>query len=566
MKLLSKFVVFCTLSAIGSMAVAHEGGHGPLPTQSDSGSESISGTVYLDKNRNGVQDKHEHGITGVSVSNGFDVVQTDHRGQYKIGLSEESILFISKPAEYEIPVDANNLPQFYYIHYPSGTPNVAEFEFPVIEPTGPLPEHIDFALWPAKRTKNVFRAMAFADPQARTDEFQDQLREDIVNELIDNPYRAAFGLVAGDVVDDNLDLYPRHIAMMGRIGIPLWNVPGNHDMNFRSPNDRYASETYKRYFGPTNFSFNHGDVHFIGLDNVQYKGDGQGSFDNTRYRGYLTEDQLQWLRNDLKFVDKDKLIVIVTHISLITYALDGKGERYNLGDNINTVNFADLVEILKPFNRVYAIAGHDTSNSWKVKIDHTHDWYGDWFIAHTLAEVRGNGWQRGPRDEREVRLATMQDGNPNGYYVMTFKGTSVQPRFIPAQGDPNTTMRITLDPLLEGTRDAEGNIVAINRGQLVPGTKVVVNLFDGGERDLVEVSVDGCDYTSMSNVLRTDPFMERINARYAGTDDSFSSPVPSSHIFEWVLPKLEPGLHVIRVTAKDEFGQKSKGTFTFEIL
>ena len=544
-------------------------GHG-LPNQSPShgdhaNGEFARGTVYLDSNANNVRDRGERGIGGVSVSNGIDVVQTDAHGRYQLQLAPESILFISKPAEYEVPVDGNNLPQFYYTHYPNGTPPVAAFEYPVIEPTGPLPAHIDFALLPGKHNVSRFKAMGFADPQAATDEFQDGVREDIVNELIGNPYGAAFGLVAGDVVDDTLSLYPRHNAMMGAIGIPIWNVPGNHDMNYDAPNDRYATETYKRYFGPTNFSFNHGEVHFIGLDNVDYKGAGQGEFDNGDYRGYLSPEQLQWIRNDLKFVPRQKLIVILTHISLITYALDGKGERYNLGDNINTVNLAELVNILKPFRRVYAMAGHDTSNSWKVKLDHTHNWHGDWFLSHTLAEARGAGWGSGPRDERDVRLATMQDGNPNGYYLISFNDTDVKPRFIPAEGDPDETMRITLDPLLHGTRGSNGEILAVNRGALLPATKLVVNLFDGGERDKVEVSIDRQPYEPMQNTLRTDPYLEREYAKYRGTPDAFARPEPSSHIWEYALGDLGPGLHTVRVRARDEFGQRSEETFSFEV-
>lgn len=593
MKQIVSVALGCALAAAPVAALAHGLPQGDRH-EHDGKADIARGVVYLDRNGNGVRDRGEPGIPRVSVSNGVDVVRTNARGRYAIPLPDESILFITKPAYLDVPVDENNLPQFYYIHYPDGTPPVAEFEFPVIEPTGPLPRAINFALLPMhkshagdgahgletgataaagdgygqhrrKRAPKEFRAMAFADPQARTDEFQDQVREDIVNGLIDNPYGAAFGLVAGDVVDDNLALYPRHNAMMGKIGIPIWNVPGNHDMNFRAPDDTYATQTYQRYFGPTDFSFDHGDVHFIGLDNVQYKGDGQGSFDNTSYRGYISERQLEWLRNDLRYVPRDKLIVIVTHISLITYALDGQGERYNLGDNINTVNLDELVEVLSPFQRVYALSGHDTSNSWKVELDHTHNWHGDWFLSHTLAEVRGNGWSAGPRDERDVRWATMQDGNPNGYYVMTFRGTEVEPKFIPAAGDPAMAMRIVLDPLLDGTRSPDGEVLAINRGTPLPGTNVVVNLFDGGERDRVEISFNGGPWEEMQHVLRTDPYMERIGERFAGTDDSLSSPQPSSHIWEFPLPTLEDGLHVVRVRSVDEFGQEASDALSFEI-
>ena len=159
----------------------------------------------------------------------------------------------------------------------------------------------------------------------------------------------------------------------------------------------------------------------------------------------------------------------------------------------------------------------------------------------------------------------MQDGNPNGYYVMTFKGTQVKPRFIPASGDPNKNMRIVLDPLLEGTRDTDNNVLAINRGRPLADTKIIVNLFDGGERDRVEVSIDNGDYHPMEIVLRTDPFMERLQERFAGTEDAFSRPQPSSHIWEYPLPQLQPGLHIVRVRSEDEFGQRAKGTFSFEI-
>ncbi len=538
------------------------------------GSDIARGVVYLDKNGNGVRDRNEPGIKGVSVSNGLDVVRTNGRGEYSISLPEESILFVRKPAKFDVPLDENNLPQFYYIHYPEGTPAVAEWKYEVIDPTGPLPERIDFALLPSKSTHHAsasgkFRAMAFADPQAKTEEEQDGVREDVVNELIGNPHDALFGITAGDVVYDTLSLYERHNKMFGQIGIPIWNVPGNHDINFPSPNDKYATQTYSKHFGPAYYSYDYGDVHFVALDNMEYAGAGN-RFDLSGYRGYVTEDQLTWLANDLKYVDRDKLIVIVTHIPLVTNALDGRGERYNLGSNINTANLPELLQVLMPFEKIYAIAGHDTSNSWKVEVNHTHGWYGSPWISHTLAEVRGNGWNRGPRnDETEVRSATMQDGNPNGYYVMHFDGTKVTPKFIPAgkKGNLDDTMRIVLDPWLEGTTDLDGNIQAINRGRLIPGARVVVNLFDGGERDTVKLSLDDGEYIEMQNVVRNDPFMVRQHEKYSGTPDAFSSPQPSSHIWEYELPyDLQPGLHKVEVRSKDEFGQQAQQALTFEIL
>jgi hypothetical protein len=560
MKLRLTALALLPLGLLPNLAFAKDG---RCPDGSLPGPDTAHGSVFLDENGNGRYDRAEHGIRGVSVSNGLDVIQTDGRGEYCIALPPESFLSISKPAEYEVPVDQNNLPQFYYTHYPNGTPPVAEWQNPVIEPTGPLPKVIDFPLLPGTRNVREFRVMGFADTQAGTQEEEDGIREDIVAPIINNPYGASFGFVAGDVVNDNLALFPRHNEIMGKIGVPIWNVPGNHDTNNESPTDRYATQTYSRYYGPTDFSFNHGDTHWIGADNID-----DGDDDRPSLGCVFNAQQLAWLRNDLAFVPKNKLLVIVTHCPLITYALDENGERYSLGGNINTINLSELVEILKPFGRVYAIAGHDTSNSWKVQLNHTHDWHGEWFMSHTLAEVRGNGWSTGPRTERDTRTVNMQDGNPNGYYVMTFKGTSVKPKFIPGKGDPNQSMRIVLDPLPLGTREAgTGRVLAINRGPLAADTKVIVNLFDGGDQDVVQLSLDGGPWATLSNVLRTDPFQERQYLQYVGTDSAVGRPEPSSHIWEFPLsPSLAPGVHTVEVTSRDNFGQEASDSFSFEVL
>ena len=124
----------------------------------------------------------------------------------------------------------------------------------------------------------------------------------------------------------------------------------------------------------------------------------------------LFQHQMLWLERDLANVAEDKLIVIATHISLISEASDGNPSHEITGPH--TDNFDQLLELLLPFNNVYGLAGHDTSNSWKVEINHEHGWTGQPWIAHTLAEVRGSGWTRGPKDLRGVADAMMEDGNP----------------------------------------------------------------------------------------------------------------------------------------------------------
>ncbi|PCJ23435.1 MAG: hypothetical protein COA96_11840 [SAR86 cluster bacterium] len=531
----------------------------------NSQSETASGYVYIDQNQNGTRENSETGIVGVSVSNGCEVTLTDNTGHYDITLAPMDILFVSQPSGYKISVDENNIPQFYYRHYPDGTPSViagtsVQWRWPVTEATGALPASIDFALTLDESASTQFTAYGFADPQAKFELGEDMMREDLVNTLIGNPYSAAFGITVGDVVFDTLSLYDRHKDMMSLMDVPQWYLPGNHDINYESPDSLFANETYKLHFGPIYYSFNQGNVHFISLNNVEYAG-ADKEIDGARYRGWIPDDQLYWLQQDLAKVAKDKLIVIATHIPLVAGATDNIGPTPAIGPG--TKNFAALLELLKPFENLYAIAGHDTSNSWKVEINHSHGWQGQPWIAHTLAEVRGNGWLTGPADLRGVRDAMMQDGNPNGFYLLKFDDDQVVPEFIPFPfgADGGKAMRIVLDPQLSFTG------TGINRGILQAGSKVVVNLFDGGVRDSLWISLDQSERTPMIYTVRTDPFAERVYEELKDSDSEISRPTLSGHIWEYLLPDtLMPGVHRIEVFSEDEFGQARRGAISFEIV
>ena len=125
---------------------------------SDQGSEMASGVIFDDLNQDGQRGSGEAAVPSVSVSNGCDVVLADSAGRYEIGLAPGQILFVSQPSGYVVPVDDNNLPLFFYRHYPNGTPTAidgapVEWLWPVIEPTGPLPVSIDFPLHRGRKHK-----------------------------------------------------------------------------------------------------------------------------------------------------------------------------------------------------------------------------------------------------------------------------------------------------------------------------------------------------------------------------------------------------------------------------
>lgn len=556
-----------------------------------------------------------------------------------------------------MPVNDVQLPQFYYTHYPNGTPNVAKFLFPVIEPTGPLPASVDFPLFSEDQDRNYNKkrkrrnredsddredtkvvALAFADPQAGNfSQFLDplvpddygnrqlsDLRDEFIQGLIGTDAR--FVMVAGDVVNDDLNLYPRHNRIMSVLRIPVWNALGNHDMNIKSPNDRYSTQSFIRTYGPPYYSFDYGDVHFVVLDNVYFKGntdpfaEGTGTQDRfepglpdggSTYRGEVTQEQLDWLRNDLRFVPKNKLVVLYAHIPFKTLAVSG-GNTIGAG-NINTVNLDELLEVLDRRKHVYSFSGHDTSNSWLVLLGKKEGRSADLPpIPHkTLAEVRTS--LSGPFDDRGVRVSNLEDGNPEGYYFMTFDGNKVETRFETAKSRLNTPslepgeqsdfqMRVSVGVSLD-RRAIEDLSVPCPAPDLEPigdPNYAIVNVFDGTELHRVEMSLDGGPFESMEHLVRKeevvtapngtirpkgtawclDPFMVRFKARITSflvgikadttTPEAkrfqIPTPDPSGHLWAATLPTdLAPGVHVLQVRSTDEFGNSAKANKVFEV-
>ncbi len=576
-----------------SLLVVLTGALGASAQSPSETADTATGVVFEDRNENGERDASEPGVPEVSVSNGRDVAQTDAQGRYSLAVTDETILFITKPADYVTPVDEHQLPQFHYIHYPNGSP--LDTHYPGIEPTGPLPESVDFPLH-KREESDEFDAVVFADPQTRNFGELEDFRTDVVEELIGTD--ATFGLTVGDIVNDPLDLFEPHNEIVSSIGIPWWNLPGNHDMNYDVPDDTYATETYKSVYGPTDYSVDYGQVHFVNMDNVDYLGEGQGG-----YRGFLNQRQLEWLANDLAYVSKDKLIVIAAHIPLRTEAIGAA--------NVNTVNLDELFEVLEGREHVFSVSGHDTSNSWQMYLEpgelrapppgvNPAVWTGDKPFHHqVLAEVRGGGWTTGPLDARGVPAADMADGNPNGYYFISFDGNQHRTRFKPASLPEDFQMRITF-------RGGQGNHVLENGDPVWipsgpsgshgispaprfhprdwdaehgPAPQVEVNVFDGGRLHRVKARFDNRKFEPMDyNPPRfgftdgdpngnLDTYIRVFREQLEGSPERPVNPQPSSHLWTAAVPRnLGPGAHTVTIKSTDPYGAVSTTTQRFEVI
>ncbi|MEX2600792.1 MAG: calcineurin-like phosphoesterase family protein [Balneolaceae bacterium] len=503
------------------------------------GPEYAGGVVCEDGNRNGTCDPGEPGVAGVMVSNQQDVVLTGEDGSYRIPAEDESILFITKPAGYDLPGNTENLPIFYHIYQQEGSP---ELDYRGVEPSGPLPRPLNFTLIPSEK-KESFTAFVFGDPQPRDHRELSFFRDDIVSELTGRD--ADMALVLGDIMFDDLSMYERYNRMMMTLEMPIYNIIGNHDVNFDAdrayPDDpnRFAKETYKRHYGPAYFSFEYGDVHFIALDNMNYLGrDDSGRY---RYRGYIDEIQLEWIENNLRNVERDKLIVLLAHIGL--YSMDSSAQ------SLNTVNREALIELLDEWDQVLFLGGHR-----HVTI---HNFLGQEFgrnnpnpIHHIATTAASGSWWRGPLNKQGIPVATQMDGVPNGYHLFEFEGNSYRERYQAAGFSPDFQLRIESPASSLTVAEAEER-------------EILVNFFNGTEDARVWVQINGESWSEMERLEAwPSPFYVSLYDNYEGP---WSAPMQTNHIWRADLPQLQPGIYTIRVQAVDRYGQEFKESTIIEI-
>ncbi|SEF76995.1 Calcineurin-like phosphoesterase [Methylobacterium sp. 190mf] len=491
-------------------------------------------------------------LPGVLVSNGREIARTDERGRYRLPMPGDGAVFVIKPPGYALPRDADNVPRHSYIHQPGGTPAELGLRYRGLAPTGPLPASIDFTLTRADEPDD-FDVVLFTDPQPESRFELDHVRDTAVARAMAIP--AAFGLTTGDVLFDDLSLYGRSNRIVGRIGLPWYSLPGNHDLNMQAPDARYSRETWKRVFGAPTYAFRHGRAWFVMLDNVEWLGPPVPVGANT-YRGRIGDRGLAFLRNLLAEIPRDDLIVLAMHIPLHTET--GPEEP-----RTHTTDRAALLDLLAG-RKVLSLAGHTHTTE--------HHYLADGHHHHVLTAVSGSWWS-GPDTRTGIPSADSRDGTPNGFHVLSIRGTDYTTRYVAAQGQPDETMRILFESELRAgapevvrlTRPVQGLRPPVPQDALAD-TTLVVNVFDGGPRTRLAFRVGDAPPKPMARTRRPDPFVTELYERYPETKKSWVKAVPSTHIWTARLPDdLAPGAHRVTVEGADEYGRPIRGCTVLEV-
>ena len=331
-----------------------------------------------------VSDKEGNPLEGVVVSDGYSVVASDKKGVYQIVRDPNAKhVFISVPSGYEIPAQAN-----------FGSYQGAYQAANSVTGSSSKPYRADFTLSKLAQSDKRFLLFGLGDPQPDNNDHIHRFRTETVPDVkkIAAKYSIPMvGIALGDILGKgDAQTFTSMKRAFGETGVPFFTTIGNHD---KSSVD-YTGDTYRDVLGPRWYSFNRGDVHIVSMDNVLYEG-------KKKYKGGITDKQLEWLRQDLSHVDKDKLVIFCAHIPFRggTSVTDESHENYD-----------GVLDLLAEFTEAHIMIGH---THYHQKYIHKRN--GKTILEHVHGAACGAWWTAN----------ICADGTPNGYSVYEISGNTI---------------------------------------------------------------------------------------------------------------------------------------------
>lgn len=351
----------------------------------------------------GLVSSEEGPVANVVVSDGTEVTVTDDKGIYELKSAKKwGYVFISVPSGYEVAAEGV-FPQFYQTL--KGAADVVEQKDFKLTKVDGQDRYKLFLLGDMHLANRTNDAAQFT-----------QFTTDLNAYMAQHSGQKMYALTLGDMTWDlywykNNYALPQYRETINRQvkNLQIYHTMGNHDNDFMTTSDYDAAVKYVDCIGPTFYSFNIGQVHYVVMDNIDCS-----AYDGTDPHNYvkkLSNEQLKWLAKDLAYVDKSTPLIVAMHAQI--YKPTSTGFAFG-HDSANT---EALLAALDGYE-VHFVTGHThkvyniTPDDDVVKGRDIHE--------HNSGAICASWWWSG---NLTPGVHVSIDGAPGGYAIWDIDGT-----------------------------------------------------------------------------------------------------------------------------------------------
>lgn len=492
-------------------------------------------------------------VAGVVVSDGRNVTTTDDTGRYYLASEKHhGYVFVSVPSGYE-PQTEHSIPQIWGPVTP-GEEACEQVDFELIEAPGQ--ENFDLL---------VLADLHLANRLGDMTQYRNLVLPEVRN-YVSNSSKRVYLLNVGDMTFDlywNSNRYNMgdyvNTLMDSSIPAVMYHIPGNHDNDEYAPDDYTAEQPYKDNLGPTYYSFNIGNAHFVMLDNVIYLNAGADASTRTpgdhSYNAALTEMQLEWLRADLATVkDRTAPLVIGMHCQAFYY-----NSSLDITPSMAYGHSTMLDEMLRDFTDVHIISGH-THNNTTMQIRNG-------LMEHNTGGSCATWWWTGYYNNGHI----CKDGAPGGMGVYEFTGSDIA-WYYKGFGQPRDHQLRTYDMNSVKTFFANNSIIRNmiryyperNDYAAVGNNVVYINVWGWDPAWTVTVRENGVELPA-SRVYMKDPlhtYAYDATRVYRNSNNSYTEVLTSSNNYHLFAVNASNATSTLTIEVTDRFGNRYTETMS----
>ena len=446
------------------------------------------------------------------VSDGYSCTATDAEGRYALTRNADAgFVFYSLPSAYKVSVDKTyKLPRFF-ARLQAGT------------------ARYDFTLEALAAPEKRFDLICIGDPQINEASHAVRFKEEAGREESANMRpRPAFPATASRWATTS--------TTNGRCS-PTWSSPCNRSRrecpssprsettttNSRRPTKRRHRRNTRVISGRSTTRSTRGDVHVVSMDNVIHSC--KASAD---YEGGFTAAQYEWLKQDLSFVPKDKMVILCVHIPFRggwgTNSAHADADKY----------YDEVLDLLSQYEYAAIMSAHTHSN-----INYIHRKNGKEIFEHVTGTTCGAWW----------RSTVCTEGTPIGFGLYRIDDNRMEEwAYRSVRHDEQFQIRLyrASDTFVGGAK---------YRFKQTGADQIVANIWNWDPSWTVNVYENDVLSGQMTRNSDIDAWTVAYHIGLLNNTDSYRK--SSDHMFHYTLKNPAAA---VRVEAIDRFGNKYEQT------